>query len=160
MKERRKSVHGKATRMSSSCLSMSLWDRFTYGEDQSLEIRSVLCSVCLRIVDSAPFVQSNVMMVMTSSIQSLFILSNLWLFCCLLLIHLPSVWTNEVELRRLLFQQRPYDQKVCPEVGVTKVHTNLILLQIESVDEKAQVCRPIEVKVGSIISHVDLGGDK
>jgi hypothetical protein len=50
------------------------------------------------------------------------------------------VSTNEVELRRLLFHKRAYDQKVCPESGVTKVHTNLILLQIESVDEKAQVC--------------------
>jgi hypothetical protein len=50
------------------------------------------------------------------------------------------VSTNEVELRRLLFHKRGYDQKVCPESGVTKVHTNLILLQIESVDEKAQVC--------------------
>ena len=152
MKERRKSVHEKATRMSSSCLSMSLWDRFTYGEDQSLEIPSVLCSVCLRLVDGASFVQSNVMTMMTSSIQSLFY----WL----LLIQLPSVWTNEVELRRLLFQKRPYDQKVCPEVGVTKVHTNLILLQIESVDEKAQVCQPIEVKLGSIVSLADLGRDK
>jgi hypothetical protein len=47
--------------------------------------------------------------------------------------------TNEIELRRLLFHKRPYDQKVCPETGITKVHTNLILLQIESVDEKAQV---------------------
>lgn len=65
-----------------------------------------------------------------------------------------------MELRRLLFQQRPYDQKVCPEVGVTKVHTNLILLQIESVDEKAQVCRPIEGKLGSIVFHANLGRDK
>jgi hypothetical protein len=47
---------------------------------------------------------------------------------------------NEVELRRSLFNRRSYDHKVCPELGVTKVHTNLILLQIESVDEKAQVC--------------------
>ena len=47
--------------------------------------------------------------------------------------------TNEVGLRRLLFDQRPYDQNVCPERGVTRVYTNLILLQIESVDEKAQV---------------------
>ena len=82
---------------------------------------------------------------MTSSIQSLFILRNLCWLCWPLLIQVPSVWTNEVELRRLLFQQRPYDQKVCPEVGVTKVHTNLILLQIESVDEKAQVCLPMVV---------------
>lgn len=50
-----------------------------------------------------------------------------------------SVDSNEVRLRRLLFDQRIYDQKVCPESGVTKVHINLILLQIESVDEKAQV---------------------
>jgi hypothetical protein len=47
--------------------------------------------------------------------------------------------TTELELRRLLFHERAYDQKVCPQVGVTKVHTNLILLQIESVNEKAQV---------------------
>lgn len=47
--------------------------------------------------------------------------------------------TNEVELRRLLFHKRAYDQNVCPEAGITKVHTNLILLQIESVNEKAQV---------------------
>ncbi|CAF4557804.1 unnamed protein product [Rotaria sp. Silwood1] len=49
------------------------------------------------------------------------------------------VSTNEVELRRLLFHKRLYDQYVCPEAGVTKVHTNLILLQIESVNEKAQI---------------------
>lgn len=48
--------------------------------------------------------------------------------------------TNEVELRTLLFKERAYDTKVCPEKGITKVHTNLIFLQIESVDEKAQVC--------------------
>ncbi|CAF0789740.1 unnamed protein product [Adineta ricciae] len=47
--------------------------------------------------------------------------------------------TNEVELRTLLFKERAYDTKVCPEKGITKVHTNLIFLQIESVDEKAQV---------------------
>lgn len=52
---------------------------------------------------------------------------------------IPLVHTNEVELRKLLFHQRPYDRRVCPEAGITKVHTNLILLQIESVDEKAQV---------------------
>ncbi|CAF0801898.1 unnamed protein product [Adineta steineri] len=49
------------------------------------------------------------------------------------------VRTNEVGLRRLLFHERPYDNHVCPEKGVTKVYTNLILLQIESVDEKAQI---------------------
>ncbi|UJR25429.1 hypothetical protein I4U23_006776 [Adineta vaga] len=54
--------------------------------------------------------------------------------------HLFSfVNTNEDGLRRLLFDQRPYDQQVCPEKGITNVYTNLILLQIESVDEKAQV---------------------
>jgi hypothetical protein len=62
----------------------------------------------------------------------LFLLINIFII-------FPFVNTNEVELRKLLFHQRPYDQKVCPELGVTKVHTNLILLQIESVDEKAQV---------------------
>lgn len=51
----------------------------------------------------------------------------------------PYVTTNEVELRKLLFHERPYDRRVCPGAGITKVHTNLILLQIESVDEKAQV---------------------
>ena len=50
------------------------------------------------------------------------------------------VSTNENGLRHLLFHQRPYDQNVCPEKGITKVYTNLIVLQIESVDEKAQVC--------------------
>lgn len=52
---------------------------------------------------------------------------------------LSLVHSNETELRKLLFDKRNYDRKVCPEVGTTKVHTNLILLQIESVDEKAQV---------------------
>ena len=52
---------------------------------------------------------------------------------------ISNVHSNEGELRRLLFHERAYDQRVCPESGVTKVHTNLILLQIESVDEKAQV---------------------
>ncbi|CAF1557580.1 unnamed protein product, partial [Didymodactylos carnosus] len=49
--------------------------------------------------------------------------------------------TNEVELRRLLFQATSYDRKVCPvryPTDVTNVHVNLILLQIESVNEKAQ----------------------
>ena len=50
------------------------------------------------------------------------------------------VSTNEVELRRSLFHKRIYDQKVRPQAGVITVHTNLILLQIESVNEKAQVC--------------------
>lgn len=52
---------------------------------------------------------------------------------------LSLVHSNETELRKLLFEKRNYDRKVCPEAGTTKVHTNLILLQIESVDEKAQV---------------------
>ncbi|CAF0731258.1 unnamed protein product [Adineta steineri] len=47
--------------------------------------------------------------------------------------------TNEVRLRKSLFNERPYDAKVCPEEGITKVHTNLIFLQIESVDERAQI---------------------
>lgn len=50
-----------------------------------------------------------------------------------------NIYTNEIELRTLLFHKRKYDQKVCPESGITKVYTNLILLQIESVNEKAQV---------------------
>lgn len=54
-------------------------------------------------------------------------------------IQFPYVTSNEVELRKLLFHERPYDRRVCPGAGITKVHTNLILLQIESVDEKAQV---------------------
>jgi hypothetical protein len=51
----------------------------------------------------------------------------------------PYVKTNERELRLSLFENRRYDEKVCPEKGITKVHTNLILLQIESVNEKEQV---------------------
>jgi hypothetical protein len=57
----------------------------------------------------------------------------------LLLTFFIHVHTNETELRKILFHKRKYDGTVCPEAGITKVHTNLILLQIESVDEKAQV---------------------
>lgn len=63
-------------------------------------------------------------------------MNTLHLFFSLFISH---VFTNEIELRQSLFHRRSYDHKVCPELGVTKVHTNLILLQIESVDEKAQV---------------------
>jgi hypothetical protein len=73
---------------------------------------------------------------MTYSTNLLYIFQGILLNIFILLSY---VSTNEVELRKLLFHQRPYDQKVCPEAGTTKVHTNLILLQIESVDEKAQV---------------------
>jgi hypothetical protein len=61
-----------------------------------------------------------------------FFLINIFIF-------FASINTNETELRKSLFNRGKYDPKVCPEVGITKVHTNLILLQIESVDEKAQV---------------------
>ena len=64
--------------------------------------------------------------------------SVLHLIYCLPLLILHTT-SSEIELRRSLFHRRSYDHKVCPELGVTKVHTNLILLQIESVDEKAQV---------------------
>lgn len=76
---------------------------------------------------------------MTESSNALNVPRGLFLFLIysnLLCLH---VCTNEIELRQLLFQKRPYDHNVCPEAGVTKVHTNLILLQIESVNEKAQV---------------------
>jgi hypothetical protein len=76
---------------------------------------------------------------MTYSTNSLNVLRRLvfiLLYVSILFVH---VSTNEVALRRLLFDKRPYDSKVCPAKGVTKVHTNLILLQIESVNEKAQV---------------------
>lgn len=63
---------------------------------------------------------------------------TLFLIICIALVF-QSISSTEVELRRSLFQKRSYDQKVCPEEGITKVHTNLILLQIESVNEKAQV---------------------
>ncbi|CAF2317363.1 unnamed protein product [Rotaria sp. Silwood2] len=72
----------------------------------------------------------------TESFNVLRGLSIILLYTNILFLH---VSTNEVELRRLLFHKRAYDQYVCPEAGVTKVHTNLILLQIESVNEKAQV---------------------
>jgi hypothetical protein len=73
------------------------------------------------------------------STDSVIILQGLFLSFLFATILISPVNTNEIELRRLLFHKRPYDQKVCPETGITKVHTNLILLQIESVDEKAQV---------------------
>ena len=77
---------------------------------------------------------------MTSSSGPLPIFVKLLLsFGLLTLIRFRSVSTTEVELRRSLFQERTYDAKVCPEPGITKVHTNLILLQIESVNEKQQV---------------------
>ncbi len=76
---------------------------------------------------------------MRYSTDSVIILQGLFLSFLFATILISSVNTNEIELRRLLFHKRPYDQKVCPETGITKVHTNLILLQIESVDEKAQV---------------------
>ena len=76
---------------------------------------------------------------MTSSSDSFNILGKLVLLCFYAHLFLAKAEANEIELRRLLFNGRPYDQKVCPEQGVTKVHTNLILLQIESVNEKAQV---------------------
>jgi hypothetical protein len=77
------------------------------------------------------------MIYLTDSFNVLQGLFLIFLFGNILISH---VITNEVELRRELFHKRPYDQKVCPGSGVTKVHTNLILLHIESVDEKAQVC--------------------
>ena len=69
------------------------------------------------------------------------ILARAGIFYWYLFQYITFVSTNEVALRRLLFQHRAYDQKVCPESGITKVYTNLILLQIESVDEKAQVIK-------------------
>jgi hypothetical protein len=64
---------------------------------------------------------------------------SLYIFQGILFLLFPYVNTNETELRKLLFHERPYDEKVCPEKGITKVHTNLILLQIESVNEREQV---------------------
>jgi hypothetical protein len=75
---------------------------------------------------------------MTFLTDSLSVLQRMFFILLYMNILFSYVNTSELELRRLLFNRR-YDQKVCPEVGVTKVHTNLILLQIESVDEKAQV---------------------
>ena len=63
----------------------------------------------------------------------------LFIFINSFLLLVSLVNSNETELRKLLFDKRNYDRKVLPEIGITKVHTNLILLQIESVDEKAQV---------------------
>ena len=71
---------------------------------------------------------------MTYSTNSLYVFQGI-LFLSLFL----HANTNEVELRKLLFHERRYDEKVCPEAGITQVHTNLILLQIESVNEKEQV---------------------
>ncbi|CAF3132299.1 unnamed protein product [Rotaria socialis] len=76
---------------------------------------------------------------MTISTDLLNILRGFVLIVLYINIQILRVSTNEIELRRLLFHKRAYDQNVCPEAGVTKVHTNLILLQIESVNEKAQV---------------------
>ena len=77
---------------------------------------------------------------MTSSSDPMNIFVKLLLLSGLLTsIQFRLASTTEVELRRSLFQERTYDPKVCPEPGITKVHTNLILLQIESVNEKQQV---------------------
>jgi len=70
---------------------------------------------------------------MISSSNSLYIVQGI------LFLLFSYINTNEIELRKALFQGRPYDQKVCPGSGITKVHTNLILLQIESVNEREQV---------------------
>jgi hypothetical protein len=70
---------------------------------------------------------------MTYSTKSFYVLQGIFFLL------FSYINTNEIKLRNSLFHQRRYDQLVCPESGVTKVHTNLILLQIESVDEKAQV---------------------
>lgn len=76
---------------------------------------------------------------MIYSADSLNVLQGLFLILLSTNILILHVNTNEVELRRSLFHKRSYDRMVCPKSGVTDVHTNLILLQIESVDEKAQV---------------------
>lgn len=76
---------------------------------------------------------------MTYSTNSLNIFRRYFLLLFYFTIVFSHVSTNEVDLRQFLFHKRPYDSKVCPQAGVTKVHTNLILLQIESVNEKAQV---------------------
>ncbi len=67
------------------------------------------------------------------------VLQGLFLLLVYTNILFPHVNSNESELRRLLFEKREYDEKICPEKGITKVHTNLILLQIEGVNEKEQV---------------------
>ena len=77
---------------------------------------------------------------MTSSTNMSYVLRGILFVLINIAVLFPYVSTNEVELRKWLFHKRAYDQKVCPEVGVTKVYTNLILLQIESVNEKEQVC--------------------
>ncbi|CAF1124864.1 unnamed protein product [Rotaria sordida] len=76
------------------------------------------------------------MIYLTESFNILRGISIIFLYTNILFLH---VSTNEVELRRLLFHKRRYDQYVCPQVGITNVYTNLILLQVESVNEKAQV---------------------
>jgi hypothetical protein len=123
-------------RESRQWLYLSIWvgDRFTYEEAQSLEIFSLYSSVYN--ISFGFFAHSNQNNVMTHSTNSLYIFLFILLNIFLLF---PCLSTNEVELRRYLFEKRPYDRKVCPEEGITKVYTNLILLQIESVDEKAQV---------------------
>jgi len=76
---------------------------------------------------------------MLHSTESIHVLKGLVLLIVFTHISISFANANEVELRRSLFLKRGYDQKVCPEPGITRVHTNLILLQVESVDEKAQV---------------------
>ncbi|CAF0969813.1 unnamed protein product [Rotaria sordida] len=76
---------------------------------------------------------------MTYSTKLFIVLQGILFLSLNILLQFPYVNTNEVELRKFLFLERPYDRRVCPVVGINKVHTNLILLQIESVDEKAQV---------------------
>lgn len=76
---------------------------------------------------------------MIYSTDSLNVLQGLLFIYVSINILILNVSTNEVELRRSLFHRRSYDRMVCPKSGITEVHTNLILLQIESVDEKAQV---------------------
>ncbi|CAF4276765.1 unnamed protein product, partial [Rotaria socialis] len=76
---------------------------------------------------------------MSYSTKSFIIFQEILLLLLNIFLQSSYVSTNEIELRKLLFHERPYDRRVCPEAGITKVHTNLILLQIESVDEKAQV---------------------
>jgi hypothetical protein len=76
---------------------------------------------------------------MTHSTNSLNVLRRPFLILFHVCILFSHISTNEVGLRRFLFLKRPYDTKVCPGAGITKVYTNLILLQIESVNEKAQV---------------------
>ena len=76
---------------------------------------------------------------MTYSAKSIITLQGISFLFSMIFLHTLHANANEVELRKQLFHERPYDQKVCPEEGITTVYTNLILLQIESVNEKAQV---------------------